>query len=384
MISREWSIDGWCADGFKAVAEAFAENYRLGLEIGSCAAVTLDSRLVVDVWGGHTDESRDLPWGHGTIVNLMSVAKGVAALVVHMLVDRGAVDLDAPLARYWPEFGQAGKDGVLVRHVLDHRAGIPVLSDPLRPGAVYDWEAMTAAIERQPQLYQPGAQPAYHTIIMSFLVGELVRRVAGKTFGAFLRDEVTGPLGVDYHVGLPFSEHGRCARFYPWMGYNTTDEADGSPPTALLLQAWAQFDPATDDGYNSSRFRTAELPGVNGHGNARAVARLYSVLANGGELRGVRLLSSRALDRAIECQWEAIEPVLEHDYRMALGFTLNSPDAYMGPNPRAFGHVGAGGSIGMCDPDANIAVAYGMNKMHPHRDNGPRARRILDAVYSCL
>lgn len=384
MAGNGYSISGWCDPAFNRVREAFAENFDQGLEVGASTALVTNGRVVADLWGGFTDEIRTNRWSYSTIVNMMSVAKGVAALAVHMLVDRNLLDLDAPVAKYWPEFAKNGKDGVLVRHVLDHRAGVPIVSKKMPAGSVYRWDVMIEALEDEPLMFEPGTQPAYHTVTMSFLIGELIRRVTAKSYGQFLEEEIAGPLGLDYHVGLPVEEHWRCARFLPWTGYNASDESEGTPPTELLIKAWAQFDPENDDGYNSPQFRQAQIPGVNGHGNARSVARLYGVLALGGACGGVSLLNKRAIKTAVECQWVDVEPVLTHDYRMGLGFTLNSPDAYMGPNENAFGHVGAGGSTGMCDPDAGIGFAYGMNMMHPHRDNGPRARRIIDAAYECI
>ncbi|HEY1720383.1 MAG TPA: serine hydrolase domain-containing protein [Magnetospirillaceae bacterium] len=372
-------IDGAVDSRFEAVRAAFADNFARGEEVGASCAVVIDGRLVVDLWGGHLDATGGATWNRETIVNMMSVAKGIAALVVHMLVERGQLDLDRPVAAYWPEFAQAGKETVLVRHLLDHRAGLEVLAEPLWPGSVYEWNVMIGALERQAPLHEPGTFPAYHTVTMSFLVGEIVRRVTGKSYGRVLRDLVTGPLGLDYHVSLPRPEHHRCARFLKWSGYNEPGKgSDG--PSAFLVKAWAQFDPANDDDYNSAQFKLAEIPGVNGHGNARAIATLYAELARGGG----KLISAPALARATEVQWSATEPVLSHNYRMGLGFTLNSPDAYMGPNPGAFGHVGAGGSTGLCDPAAGIGFSYAMNLMRPNRDNGPRARRLLDALYSCL
>jgi CubicO group peptidase (beta-lactamase class C family) len=378
-LSPAWRVEGHVDPAFQVVRDAFSANFERDEEVGASCAIVVNGKMVVDLWGGFTDQNQDKAWRHDTIVNLMSVAKGISAVVVHILADRGLLNLDAPVTRYWPEFGQNGKGSVLVRHVLDHRAGLEVLSEALWPGAVYDWNAMIGAIERQEPLHAPGTFAAYHTVTMSFLVGEIVRRVTGKSYGRVLRDLVTGPLGLDYHVGLSQPHHERCARFLKWSGYNEIGKgADG--PSPMLVKAWAQFDPSRDDDYNSEQFRLAEIPGVNGHGNARAVAKLYGTLAKGGS----GLISQSGLSRATEMQWFETEPVLAHNYRMGLGFTLNSPDAYMGPNPGAFGHVGAGGSTGLCDPDAGIGFAYGMNLMRPNRDNGPRAKRLLDALYSCL
>ena len=377
--ATELNLQGHCDPAFAAVGEAFADNFRRGEEVGASCAVVIDGRLVVDLWGGDTDRSGGRPWQRDTIVNMMSVAKGVLALVAHMLVDAGKIDLDAPVARYWPEFAGGGKDRLPVRYLLDHRAGLEVLTEPLWPGAAYDWNAMVGALERQVPLQEPGTRPAYHTLTMSYLVGEVVRRVTGKSYGRVLRDMVTGPLDLDYRIGLSRPDLDRCARFIRWAGYSERGSGHDEP-SDLLIRAWAQLDPARDDDLNSEQFRMAEIPGANGHGNARAIARLYGEIA----CDGGRLISRQALRRATEMQWEATEPVLSHNYRMGLGFTLNSVDAYMGPNPNAFGHVGAGGSTGLCDPDARIGFSYGMNLMRANRDNGPRARRLLDALYSCL
>lgn len=377
MTAGSLTTSAGTPSAFTAVRDVFADNFARGEEVGASVAVMLDGRSVIDLWGGTiTPGPGAAMWQSNTIVNLMSVAKGIAAIVVHMLAAQGRLALDAPVARYWPEFAAAGKDRILVRHLLDHRAGLEVLNEPLWPGAAYEWNVMVGALERQAPRHGPGSTPAYHTVTMSFLVGELVRRVTAKSYGRVLRELVCGPLGADYQVGLPRPDHSRCARFIKWDGYNAGTAADG--PSALLVQAWAQFDPVFDDDFNSAQFRLAEIPGVNGHGNARAIAAIYGALAVG------RLLPADSLAQATELQWEQTEPVLAHAYRMGLGFTLNSPDAYMGPNPRSFGHVGAGGSTGICDLDMRLGFAYGMNLMRPNRDNGPRARRLLDALYSCL
>ncbi|HMN84493.1 MAG TPA: serine hydrolase domain-containing protein [Bauldia sp.] len=383
MKTAEGTATGEYEAAFRPVVDAFKANFDEGFEVGASCCVHVDGKPVVDIWGGHMDDTRARPWERDTVVNLMSIAKGVASLCIHRMAGEGLIDLDALVSIYWPEFAENGKGDVLVRHCLDHRAGIPIVEDPMWKGAVYDRDAMIRAIEKQRPIFPAGEQPAYHTIVMSFLLGELARRVTGQPLPAYFREHIGEPLKLDYWLGLPPGEDHRCARFMAWTGYNTKTGEKDAPPD-LLIKAWQQFDPAHDDNYNSETFRRAELPAVNGHGNARAIARLYAALAAGGEIDGVRIIKPEALKRAVEMQWFAVEPVLTHNYRMGMGFTLNSPDAFMGPNLEAFGHVGAGGSTGFADPVAGIGFSYGMNRMYPTRDNGPRARRLIEATYRCL
>ena len=275
--AEEVRIDGDCDPRFAAVEVTFAENFRQD-EVGAMLAVTLAGRPVVDLWGGYADRRRTRPWRRDTLVCMMSVAKGVTALVAHMLVDRGALDLATPVARYWPEFAAAGKDTLPVRYLLDHRAGLPLIDEPLAPDAVYDWSAMTAALAAAAPLWPPGTVRAYHSVTMGFLVGEVVRRVSGKSLGSLFQDEVATPLALDYHIGLPEAHHGRCAEFF---GETAGTLFDASDPASLKARAMAQV-PARI--LNEPRFRTSEIPSINGHGTVRAIARLYGALGPGRRL----------------------------------------------------------------------------------------------------
>jgi CubicO group peptidase (beta-lactamase class C family) len=306
----------------------------------------------------------------------MSVGKGVAATCVHVLVDRGLVDLDAPVARYWPEFAANGKAGLLVRWVLDHRAGLPYLTDDLWPGAIYDWQAMTAALAAQAPLWAPGTQPAYHIRTFGFLLGEIVRRVTGKTLGAFFRDEIAVPLGIDFHIGLGDAEIARCAEFV------ARPDAPAPDPDTPFARAGRQWPQPLD--YNADAFRRAEIPSSNGHGNARSVARFYSILANGGTLDGTRILSREAVARAAAEQYTAKEAVIGGTARQALGFLLNSPALPIGPSASAFGEPSMGGAMGFCDPDRHIAFGYVQRRMHNVGNIGPRVIRLIDAMYRCV
>ncbi len=374
--------EGHCDPRFARVRDAFEAILAGGEDVGSSVSVTLNGATVVDLWGGYADAARTQPWERDTIVNMMSVAKGASAVCAHILVDRGLLDLDTPVAAYWPEFAQAGKKDLPVRFVLDHRAGLPVIKAPLPPGAIYDWNAMTSALAAQAPLWEPGAKAGYHILTQGYIIGELVRRISGRTLGTYFRDEVAEPLGLDYHIGLPAEHHARCAEFIAARKGTILDQ-DALDPDSLLARAWAQV--PLDIDFNSNSWRESEIPSGNGHGNARAVARLYGALACGGELDGVTLMRRDSLERAIAEQHSLTEIVLGRTYHQALGFVRNSPPIVpMGPNPRAFGHHGVGGSVGFADPDARIGFAYATNTMHARLDIGPRAGSLIEATFDSL
>ena len=380
--SVDYPVHGYCHAGFEGVRHAFETNFATEDEVGACVSVVLDGQTVVDLWGGWRDRGCSQPWLRDTIVCMMSVSKAVSATCLHMLVDRGLVDLDAPVARYWPEFAQAGKQGVLVRHVLDHRAGLPVLTERLHPRAMFDHALMVEALARQAPLWEPGRQAGYHVHNQGFLIDEIVRRVTGRTLPQFLREEITGPLGLDYHFGLSPADQSRCAEFIQ-ATEGTIFAARHGDPSKIVSRAWDQLPDPLD--LNSREWRESTITSASGHGNARAVARLYGALARGGELAGTYLMSPSTFGQAITEQHNMVEVMMERPYHQALGYLLSSPPiVWMGPGRRSFGHHGVGGSIGLGDPDAKLGFAYAMNKMHARQDNGPRARRLIEAVYECL
>jgi CubicO group peptidase (beta-lactamase class C family) len=371
---------------FAAVAEGFRENYRSEDEVGSAVSVSIGGEVVVDLWGGWKDNSRGTEWQRDTVVCMMSVSKGLTGLAFNMLVDRGLVDVRAPVARYWPEFGCNGKEKIPVRYILDHRAALPVLTDPLWPGAIFDRVAHVKALEVQAPLWEPGTQAAYHIHTQGFLLGEIMRRVTGKTVGEFLRDEIAGPLGADFQIGnLSQIDQARCAELIPNMNAKLLAAREVEKDN-LLGKAFVQNPNLTwAETMNSRPWRESEIASGNGHGNARAVARIYSAYACGGEVDGVRLCSRASIEAMIVEQHNQTEIMQQRPYHQALGVLLNTPEAvFMGPNKRAFGHHGLGGSIGFADPDAQIAFSYSCNKMHSVGTNGPRAARLIQALYGAL
>lgn len=383
---HEFRLQGAFDEAFAGVADAFAENFAVEEEIGAATTVYVDGKKVVDLWGGHRDADNSKPWEKDTIVCMMSVAKGIAGMAFNILIDRGLVDPEKPVAHYWPEFAQNGKEGVLVRHLLDHTAGLPVVLDPLWKGAVFDCDAIAAALEKQAPLWEPGTVAAYHIHTQGNLLGEIVRRVTGKRFPQFIKDEVTGPLGADYQYGnLSDADLARCATLVPTVEGTLLAKRDSEPDT-LVAKGFTQFpDEPLPVTLNSTAWRRAEITSASGHGNPRAVARIYAAFARGGELDGVRLMSAKTVEDMLTEQHNQTERMQERPYHQARGVLLNTPvSVWMGPNMRAFGHHGFGGSIGMGDPDAKIGFSYCCNKMHARGDNGPRARRIIEALYEAL
>jgi CubicO group peptidase (beta-lactamase class C family) len=386
-------IHGTYDDAYRPVVDAFMENYRVGDETGSACCVFKNGKAVVDLWGGFGDREHTQPWEQHSTVCMMSVAKGVTAIAFNMLIDRGLIDVDAPVARYWPEFAQNGKDRIKVRWLLDHTAAIPVLTtNPLWPGAMFDRESYVEALAQQVPLWQPGTKAAYHVHNMGYLLGEVMKRVCGKSVSGFVRQEITGPLGAEYNIGhLTAEEIERVVEVMPNMSARLFAAKDvAAPETAVwdgaLLRPLAFRQNPIEPWYvtlNSAVWKSAEIASGNGHGNGRGVALIYGTLANGGELNGVRLMSKAGIEAMITEQHNQIELMQERPYHQALGVLRNTAEAvYMGPNPRAFGHHGIGGSIGFADPDAGIGFGYAINKMHAVGDNGPRARRIIDALFS--
>ena len=378
---------GTYAPEYRAVVDAFIENFKVEDEIGAACSVVLGGRTVIDVFGGWRDSAKRVAWDAPTTVCMMSVAKGITAICFNMLIDRGLVDPNAPVIKYWPEYGRNGKEKTLVRHFLDHTAAVPVLTtNPLWAGAMFDREAIVKALEEQVPLWEIGTKAAYHVHHQGFLLGEIMRRVSGKTVGPFLREEVATPLHAEYYIGgMTDEQQSLVAEVMPNMEAKLFAAKDGADQTSLRALAFKQ-NPAEPWAATMNRreWRTVEVASGSGHGNARGVARIYGALGVGGSLDGVTLMSPRQIEAMTTEQHHQTEALQDRPYHQALGLLLNTPEAvYMGPNMRSFGHHGIGGSIGFCDPDACMGFSYACNKMHAVGTNGPRAARLIDALYGC-
>jgi CubicO group peptidase (beta-lactamase class C family) len=379
-------IEGACDPRFVAVREAFQTNFAERHEVGAAVALSVGGRMVVDLWGGWADAARTAPWRGDTLVNFFSVGKGFSAACALLLVQRGLLELDSPVTRWWPEFGAAGKTEITLRQILSHQAGLPVVRAPLEDGAMLDWDRMVGALAAQTPWWEPGIAHGYHVNTYGYLVGELVRRACGASLGTLLREEIAGPLGADIHIGLPAGEHGRVAEFlWPTDGFG-----DGVDASRLsndeLMKRNTYFNPRGASGagwVNRADWRSAEIPSTNGHGTARGVAQAYRGLAAGTPEGPGPILEPETIAEAITEQVHGEDRILGRPSRFGLGFQLTQAERPLGPNARPFGHFGAGGSLGFYDPDAEVAFGYVGNHMGPRWQN-PRNKALLDAVYASL
>jgi CubicO group peptidase (beta-lactamase class C family) len=377
-------LGGLCQPRFEPVRDAFAENFAHRGEVGASLCVVVGGTVVVDLWGGWRDAARSQPFEHDTLVNVFSVGKAVAAVCVARLVGQGRLGFDDPVASVWPEFGAAGKGDVTVRQLLSHQAGLPALRQTVPAGSIYDWDAMCARLAAHEPWWPPGTAHGYHVNTFGFLVGELVRRVTGVSLGTMVARDVAGPIGADLFIGVPAGELARVAEF---IGHDTPGAlGDDDLPDEVRMERNAYFNPPEFSGsgvINTTQWRMAELPSTNGHATARGIARLYAALVAGGQRDGVGVVDAQALAEASSEQVNGDDRILHRPSRFGIGFQLTQAERRLGPNPGAYGHFGAGGSLGFCDPDADLAFGYAINTMGPRWQN-PRNKALIDACYDCL
>ncbi|HSG89777.1 MAG TPA: serine hydrolase domain-containing protein [Pseudomonadales bacterium] len=387
-------IEGFVAPGFEAVREAFHDNFVHGVERGAAFAVLRDGERLVDLHGGFADAGTDtgpeVPrWHDDTLVPVYSTTKGVVALALALLADEGRLDFDAPVIDYWPEFGAAGKAAVRVSELLSHQAGLVGLAEPVSLEDHYEHVALAARLAAAPPLWAPGTAVGYHPITWGVLAGELVRRITGASVGTLLRERLAAPLAADVHLGLAPSEHGRVAALIgpnrPWRQVPGITDAPSTGGEAGPFHALANENPVIRPFRDvaSAAYRAAELPAANGHATALGLARLYAGIIR----RQAPLVSAAAMARATEevvgAEQDDLVLVGRRFRRSAAGFMLNLDGIY-GPDERAFGHDGAGGSHAFADPVNGLAVAYVMNQMQVHPVADRRGRRLVEALYACL
>ncbi len=370
---------GYCVDEFEAVRDAFQENFATGDELGASVCVVHDGKVVVDLWGGHSAPSGE-PWQKDTIVNVYSTTKTMAAVCMLMLADRGLVDFDAPVARYWPEFAQNGKEGVLVRHVMSHSAGLAGFDSRVEIEELYNWDDICSRLAGQAPWWEPGTASGYHAITQGYLQGEILRRVDGRSLGTFFHEEIATPLNVDFHIGLDPQHDDRVGEMVPPS--STMDQISGDPDSI----ATRTFRSAVLTGREpqTRAWRAAEIPAAGGIGNARAVARVHGAIAAGGALDGVRLMAPETVAMARQQQTNGKDLVLGVWMLFGLGFGLMNPRNPFTPSPGAFYWGGWGGSIAVVDPDTRTSIAYVMNRMGESTLGDQRSAGIIQATYASL
>lgn len=372
-------IHGTCDERFAPVREAFEANFRDGSEVGASVAVSIEGEYVVDLWGGYRDAAKTLPWEQDTIVNVYSSTKTMAALCLLVLADRGEVDLYGKVAKYWPEYAQNGKEATEVRHFLSHSAGLSGMDEPFAGDAVYDWDKMIHALERQAPWWEPGTASGYHALTQGHLIGEVVRRVTGKTLGTFFREEIAGPLGADFHIGTPREAWPRIAELIPPASPPAGDAAADSVAARTFRNPAVSANDAATDGW-----RLAEIPAANGHGNARSIVRVQTAVANLGSAWGVQLLSEEGARRVFDEQSFSEDLVLGVPIRFGMGYGLTSDQLPMGPNPHIAYWGGWGGSTVVVDQDARMCVSYVMNRMEADLLGDMRGFGILQGAYQSI
>ncbi len=362
---------------FDGVVSSLDSSLDAGTDVGATVAVFLDGEPVVDVWGGYVDEDGSAPWEQDTITNVWSTTKTMTFLCALMLADRGELDFNAPVTRYWPEFAAGGKGAIEVRHLMSHTAGLAGWTEHLEPGQLADWEHCTSLLAAQEPWWEPGTASGYHALTQGYLIGEVVRRITGVSIGTWFAAEVAKPLGADFFIGLPESEDPRVSFVIPppAVDWGSLD------PAAIPVRTFSN--PPLDATFpRHGWWRRAEIPAANGHGNARSVAMIQSVLAGGGEARGVRLLSPKGCEAVFEEQINGIDLVLGSQYRFGMGYGLSTDLMPIGPRACFWG--GYGGSLIVMDLDARLTVCYVMNKMESGLEGDVRGANIVLAAAIAL
>ncbi|WP_323120192.1 serine hydrolase domain-containing protein [Burkholderia alba] len=381
----EHTIHGYAADKFGAVRDAFAGNLSSGADVGASCCVTVEGETVVDLWGGSADAAQTRPWEQHTIASVFSTTKTMTALTALLIADRGELDFDAPVARYWPEFAANGKAGIKVSHVMSHASGLSGWTTPLKTDDLYDWEKMTSLLAAQAPLWEPGTASGYHMVTFGYLIGEVVRRITGRSLGTVFREEIAAPLHADFHIGLPASEDARVAETIPWAPSSQPVDKSAFSEIQAATYFNMPFDAAAT--IRTRAWRAAEIPAVNGFGNARSVAEIHCILANGGVAKGHRFMSDAGCRAALRQQIEGPDLVMSHlpPARFGLGFALPGPLLAMElPNPNTIHWGGGGCSWVFIDMDARTTLAYAANKMDRLPLSDPRPFRVLEAMAACL
>lgn len=375
-------VQGACDERFEAVREVLGGALDAGDDLGASVAVTIDAEPVVDLWGGWADEAEETPWREDTVTNVWSTTKTMTSLAALVLVERGELDVYAPVARYWPEFGTNGKEGVEVRHLMSHTSGVSAWEQPVEIEDLFDWERSTSMLAAQAPWWEPGTASGYHALNQGHLVGEVIRRITGTPLRTFFAEEIARPLGADFQIGLDPADAGRVSNVVPPPPIAFDLDALGPDSVAVKTVTGPLVDAsvAWSDGW-----RGADIGAANGHGNARSVARIQSVVANGGEVDGVRLLSPKTIDLIFDEQSNGVDLVIGLPLRFGIGYALPQQVAlpYI-PEGRICFWGGWGGSMVVVDLDRRMTITYMMNKMQAGIIGNTTAACLITAVYGAL
>lgn len=373
-------VDGFCSPQFDAVRKAFEANFANGEDVGASVAVVHRGEVVIDLWGGHTDATRSTEWSRDTLVNVWSTTKTMTALSMLLLVDRGMLDVDAPVSKYWPEFSAKGKDNVLVRHIMSHTAGLPGWEQKIDASVLFDWDRTCSLLADQATWWEPGTASGYHAISQGYLCGEVVRRITGMTIGEFFAREIAGPLGADFHIGTNAAQDHRVISVIP----PESGAIGNLIPEEMEIAHRTLGNPKLDAEVSFTiPWRRAEIPAAGGHGNARSVAVAQSVVSHGGSAFGRRILSAGAMDTIFREQCNGTDLVLQMPFVHGIGWGLKSERMPL-PSERACWWAGWGGSLCINDLDNNFTFAYVMNRMLDGTVGDMRAASLLFALYGAL
>jgi CubicO group peptidase (beta-lactamase class C family) len=372
-------VQGSCDDRFAGVRQALEQQLDAD-ELGASVAVDLDGQTVVDLWGGWRDAERTTPWTRDTIVNVWSTTKCVLNLAALMLVDRGDLDVHAPVGDYWPEFSAKGKKDVLVRHLMSHTSGVPAWEQPFSVRDMYDWETACERLAAQRPWWQPGTASGYHAADQGHLVGEVIRRITGRTFQRFVDEEIAGPLGADFQVGAREQDWDRIAPVVPPPRVDPDPDVD---PTSVATRTFTGPVMSTKATL-TPEWRAADLGALNGHSNARGVLDVMRVMSLGGSAGGVQLLKPETVELVFEQQSDGVDLVLEAPFRFGIGYCLGTPVVPYVPAGRTFFWGGWGGSLVVMDLDRRLTISYMMNRMAPGILGSDRSEAYVRAVYDAL
>jgi CubicO group peptidase (beta-lactamase class C family) len=394
-------VEGYCDSKFLEVRDLFQKSFDSGFEFGAAIAIEVEGEMVIDLWGGRVSKNSKELWKKDTIVNVFSTTKGIAAICFLKLLEEGSVNLDDPVSKHWPEFSQGGKESIPVRFLLSHQSGLCGIKKPLPSGAWTDWNLITTSLAEQEPWWIPGSRHGYHALSYGHLVGELVRRISGKSIGTYFKENIQEPLELDFWIGLPDDKFDRVTNilkaetpivdfFMPIL--KKIPQMPFYPPYLKILLNF--FDSNTPQGsafsnpefnieyVNTKEWRNAEIPAANGHGTARALAKLYGILANGGSRDGIHILNPETIEKGRTAEVEGKDLVLANiKSKFGLGFMLGTEHISMGPGIKSFGHGGAGGSLGFSDPENKTSLGFVMNQMHPGITAWKTANDIASLVY---